>query len=111
VLVPEGLATFTAYLEMLAWLEEAMASAGFAGVVQIASFHPDYCFAGLDMDDPANYTNRSPVPMFHLIREALLEQALAEFPSAEQIPSRNVARLRALGIEHLRTRLADSCHR
>lgn len=111
VLVPEGLATFTAYLEMLAWLEDAIASADLAGVVQLASFHPDYCFDGADMEDPANYTNRSPVPMFHLIREELLEQALADFPSVEQIPAQNVERLRALGIERLRARLADACHR
>ena len=111
VLVPEGLGAFAAYLEMLAWLEEALESAGLCGVVQIASFHPDYCFAGSDPDDPANYTNRSPVPMFHLIREALLAQALEDFGDAERIPVRNIARLRALGAAHLRALFTDACSR
>lgn len=110
ILVPQGLGAFPRYLEMLSILEDALAEADLAGVVQIASFHPDYCFAGAGSDDPANYTNRSPVPMFHLLREAALSDALARFPNPEQIPIRNVRRLRALGLARVRALLVAACN-
>lgn len=105
-IVTRGLSGFDDYLDMLATLEDALHEAGLEGVVQIASFHPDYRFEGCDPDDPANFTNRSPFPIFHLIREAGLEAALARFPDPESIPERNVARMRELGLETLQARLA-----
>ena len=66
------------------------------GVLQIAGFHPDYCFGDSDMDDPANYTNRSPYPMLHLLREASVSRAVAAFPDAANIYERNIQTLRAL---------------
>lgn len=101
-----GLADFDAYLDMLADLEDAMAELGLGGELQIASFHPDYLFDGCEDDDPANFTNRAPYPIFHLIREAGLEEALAKFPNPEGIPERNMARMRELGLEVLQARLA-----
>ena len=71
------------------------------GLVQVASFHPDYCFDGVPADDAANYTNRSPYPMFHLIREDGLAAAL-ESVDDPAIPARNVERLRRLGIAGIR---------
>jgi hypothetical protein len=56
-----------------------MIEQGYEGIYQIASFHPDYCFADSDVDDPANYTNRAPYPIFHLLREQSMESALAHF--------------------------------
>lgn len=105
-ILSRGLTDFGDYLDMLALLEEALDEAGLAGVIQLASFHPDYVFAGSDEDDPANYSNRSPYPVFHLIREQGLEQALASYPDPEAIPERNIARLREIGVEELRRRLA-----
>jgi hypothetical protein len=87
---------------MLALAEQAVGEAGLTGVIQLASFHPDYRFAGARADDPANFTNRSPYPMFHLIREDRLEAALASYRHPERIPERNVRRLRALGLEGIR---------
>lgn len=101
-----GLRDFDDYLDMLAVFDDALLQAGLEGVVQLASFHPDYHFEGAAEDDPANYTNRSPHPMFHLIREAGLEAALANYPNPEQIPERNIARLRELGVEGIRALLA-----
>jgi hypothetical protein len=72
------------------------------GVLQIAGFHPDYCFAGIEPSDIANHTNRSPHPMLHLLREASVDRAVAAFPNAADIFEGNVARLRALGIDGLR---------
>jgi hypothetical protein len=100
-ILSQGLQGFDDYLDMLAILEDAISAAGLEGVLQLASFHPDYVFAGSDADDPANYSNRAPYPVFHLIREQELERALARHPDPERIPARNIARLRALGLEAL----------
>lgn len=108
LIVPDGLARFDDYLDTLAVLEEALTSAGLEGVIQLASFHPDYLFEGAAEDDPANFTNRSPFPMFHLIREDGLEAALASYPEPERIPKRNIDRLRALGLSRLRKRIGTS---
>lgn len=105
-ILSEGLTDFDDYLDMLAELEHALTEAGLEGVVQLASFHPDYVFEGSEPDDPTNYTNRAPYPIFHLIREQELENALAGYPDPESIPERNIARMRALGVEELRRRLA-----
>jgi len=66
------------------------------GVLQIAGFHPDYCFGDSVADDPANYTNRSPHPMLHLLREASVSRAVDGFPDAARIYERNMQTLRAL---------------
>lgn len=105
-ILSRGLSDFDDYLDMLADLEDTLAEAGLEGVVQLASFHPDYVFEGSEPDDPANYTNRAPYPIFHLIREQELENALAGYPHPERIPQRNMARMRELGVEELRRRLA-----
>jgi hypothetical protein len=105
-IVPQGLEGFATYLELLDAAEQALRAAGLEGVLQLASFHPDYVFAGTAADDPANYTNRSPYPMLHLIREAGLAAALEGYPDPEAIPVRNARRLRALGLAELERRLA-----
>lgn len=106
LIVSAGLGSFDDYLDMLETLQEALAAAGAEGMVQLASFHPDYRFDGVDADDPANYTNRSPLPMFHLIREDGLAAVLESFPDAQGIPARNVALLRRMGLAGIRACLA-----
>ena len=71
------------------------------GLIQVASFHPDYQFADLDKDDVRNYTNRSPYPMFHLIRESSIEKAREQMDT-ESIPDRNMDLLLDLGIEKVK---------
>ena len=105
--VPQGLGEFDTYLDLLAAAEAALEAAGLAGILQLASFHPDYVFADATADDPANYTNRSPYPMFHLIREAGLAAALESWPDPEKIPEANARRLRELGLAEMQRRLAD----
>ena len=107
LVVPDGLQRFDEYLDMLALLEAAIGEAGLDGVIQVASFHPDYLFADAPADDPANFTNRSPYPMFHLIREDGLTAALEGYVQPERIPQRNVERLRQLGVDGIRRLLAD----
>lgn len=92
---------FDDYLDFLDIANQLLISQGYEGVYQIASFHPDYQFADSSLDDPANYTNRSPYPMFHIIREASLEKALQNYPHPQLIPQRNIEYCRNLGIEKL----------
>lgn len=96
VVIENGLASFDQYLDFLHLLEQVLPETGLEGIIQIASFHPDYCFEGESQDDPANLTNRSPYPMFHLIREASIEKALANYPDPDAIPERNIALLRKM---------------
>ena len=71
------------------------------GVFQVASFHPHYQFSGTHPDDAENYTNRSPYPLLHLLREASLERAIAEYENVGQIPARNIELMNKLGTEKL----------
>ena len=94
---PLGMTQFIDYHFFLAEADAALARLGMAGVIQIASFHPDYEFAGNASDSIDNYTNRSPYPMLHLLREASMDRAVAAFPDAAGIYNRNIATLRRLG--------------
>lgn len=102
-----GLNDFDEYLDLLESAQDDLEEAGLIEQLQLASFHPDYRFADAPADDPANYTNRSPRPMFHLIRQDSLSAALAAYPDPEQIPLRNVARLRQLGEAGVRALLGE----
>jgi hypothetical protein len=109
LVMPAALADFEHYLDFLALAEELLEECGLDGVVQIASFHPQYRFAEVPAADPANYSNRSPYPMLHFLREAQLTRALESYPDPERIPERNIQRLRALGSPALLALLAEIC--
>jgi uncharacterized protein len=94
---PWVLQDFLDYNDFLAEADALLADMGLEGTLQIASFHPQYRFAGTRADDIANATNRSPHPTLHLLREASVERAVAAFPEAESIFETNQRRLRALG--------------
>ncbi len=79
---------------------------GYEGVYQLASFHPDYRFEGAEPNDPANYTNRSPYPMLHILREASIERTLLHYPNPENIPRRNTHLMKSLGLQHAQNLLA-----
>jgi len=94
-----ALADFNAFWDAAALASELLEEAGLEGVIQIATFHPDYCFEGSAPDDVENYSNRSPYPMLHFIREAHLTRVLQDYPAAaEEIPENNITRLRQLGL-------------
>lgn len=103
----DGAEDFEAYLDRLALAEGVLAQVGLEGRVQIASFHPDYCFEDVPADDPSNATNRSPLPTLHLIREADISAAVARHPNPAAIPERNAALARELGHAALRALWAD----
>ena len=96
---PHVLADFADYNDFLGIAEDAVAELGLDGVLQVASFHPRYQFAGSAADDLTNATNRSPYPTLHLLREASVERAVAAFPEAEAIFEANMATMRRLGEE------------
>ena len=102
LIVPELLLDFKDYLEMLELGETALKELRLEGTIQIASFHPKYRFQGSEPYDPANYTNRSPFPMFHLIREDSVERAVKHYPDPEKIPERNVQIMRELGLDKVK---------
>jgi hypothetical protein len=93
---PHALADFLDYNDFLHDADDKLVELELEGELQIASFHPDYRFADAPTDDPANYSNRSPYPMLHLLREASVSRAVASFPDASSIYERNVATLRGL---------------
>lgn len=86
---------------------DLLSGLGLEGELQLASFHPDYRFAGSTPDDPANATNRSPYPMLHLLREASVTRAVDTFPDPNRIYERNIETLRALQPAELSRLLAD----
>ncbi|PSJ80932.1 DUF1415 domain-containing protein [Neisseria iguanae] len=90
---------FLLFNEMLDIADEAVADNQLQGVVQIAPFHPDFQFAGTEADDISNYTNRSPYPTLHLIREDSIAKATEAFPEAAAIFERNIALLEDMGQE------------
>ena len=102
IIFPTNLENFNAFLDCLGLAEELLISQGYEGIYQIASFHPEYCFQGAEENDAANYTNRSPYPMFHLIRETSVQRAIENHPDAESIPERNVEYARKQGLEKMK---------
>ena len=94
---PSVLRDFDAYNQFLNYAEALIKQMALEGIYQIASFHPDYRFEGSAPTAAENYTNRSPYPMLHLLREESLERAIARYPDVEQIPRRNIELMRRLG--------------
>ena len=102
---PRVLKEFYDYNQFLSYTDSLLVQMKLNGVYQIASFHPDYQFAGTETGDAENYTNKSPFPMLHLIREKSLERAVANYPDSDQIPDRNIELLNSLGQDRMRALL------
>ena len=98
---------FEEYLDCLSACEEALITLELEGVIQLASFHPRYLFADTDPDDPAHWTNRSPLPGIHMLRESRVSAALDSVPHPELIPERNIAHLRTITPEALKRLFID----
>lgn len=94
---PQAMTDFLDYHFFLAEVDALNRNLGFDGVFQIASLHPQYEFAGSEADDIANFTNRSPYPTLHLLRESSIDRAVAAFPDAADIFERNIETMERLG--------------
>jgi len=99
---PNVLRDFLEFNDFLDVANAALVAESLEGEIQIASFHPEYRFEGTEPDAVGNYTNRSPYPMLHLIREESVNRAIAKHADPEGIPARNVARLEDLGEDAMR---------
>jgi hypothetical protein len=87
----DGFRSFEQYLALLDDANDLLVDSGYEGVFQLASMHPEYCFADEDYDNASNFTNRSPYPMVHIIREASMEKVLKVYKEPEKIPENNIA--------------------
>jgi len=94
---PWVLEEFSDYNEFLDIADVILSGMGLEGEIQIASFHPDYQFSGTQRDDVTNFTNRSPYPILHLLREDSIDRAVAAVPDTDAIYKRNIATLKRLG--------------
>lgn len=94
---PWALTDFMEFNDFVGDAEALIEEAGLDGVLQVASFHPDYQFAGVPADDPTNRTNRSPFPTLHLLREESLDKAIEAMPDTDAIVEHNLDTLRRLG--------------
>lgn len=102
VVVPNMLDDFFDYNLFIDWVEALIKQQDWEGIFQLATFHPDYCFGGTEPEDAENLTNRSPYPVFHLIREESMEKVLKHYPNPEAIPDTNIARVESLTAEERR---------
>ena len=102
---PHALADFHDYLDFLPEADRLVRRLGLRGTIQIAGFHPSYQFEGTEPDAPENYTNRSPHPMLHLLREESVTEVGGDTAVLAAIPHRNVDILRALGRAAILARL------
>ena len=101
VLFPSLLDDFFDYLDFIDEAEAILFEREYDGIYQLASFHPNYCFADVASNDVTNYTNRSPYTMIHVLREDSLEKAIAYYGNTEDIPENNKKCLRKLGLDEV----------
>ena len=99
---PTVLTDFLEYNDFLNVCDSVVEELELDGVLQVASFHPHYQFADTEMDDVSNFTNRSPHPTLHLLREESVTRAVETFPNVDEIYEKNIATLRELGIDAIR---------
>ncbi len=101
LVLPNSLADFYEFNDFLGFADQLIDEMHFEGVFQIASFHPDYQFSGTEKDAAENFTNRSPYPILHLLRESSLDRAVKQHPDTSQIPLDNIELMNKLGSEHM----------
>jgi len=105
LIFPNGFQKFDHFLDLYELADALLIEQGYEGVYQLASFHPGYVFAETEENDAANYTNRSPYPTLHLIREASIERVLENVANPEDIPRQNIEQARALGADKMKSLL------
>ena len=98
---------FDEFLDIVDVANHFLEQSDYLGVYQLATFHPQYLFEGEAPTDASNYTNRSPYPMLHLLRESSIERVLEQYLDPEDIPHQNIKKARELGVEYFRTFLSS----
>ena len=106
LIFPDLFKDFFNYLDFIDFAELLLHEQGYEGIYQLATFHPDYCFADTPFDDVSNYTNRAPYPIIHILRETGVEKAIAHYGNTDNIPLNNIATMKRLGLEKTQTLFA-----
>lgn len=101
LILPGSFVLFNDYLNMLDLAESLLEKENYGGIYQMASFHPAYLFAGSNNEDPSNYTNRSPYPMLHFLRESSITKAVDSYPGIDDVPLRNIAYTKGKGLLYM----------
>ena len=108
LILPGSFLQFDGYLQLLEEAETMLENEGYDGIYQIASFHPYYLFAATTDADPSNYTNRSPYPMLHFLREDSVSKAIDSYPDIDEVPKRNIAFTKEKGLLYMQQLLMFS---
>ena len=101
IIFAQDFSDFGDYLYLIKKSEQILYKENYEGIYQVASFHPNYSFAGEDENDAANFTNRSIYPMLHILREESLTKALSLYPNPELIPQHNIDFARQKGLQYM----------
>lgn len=107
LVLPNRYKNFDDFLELLYLANLLLDDLNLSGIYQLASFHPEYHFEGSDIDDVSNYSNRSPYPMLHILRERSVERAVKGYRHIEKIPQDNIKNLRKIGFTEMQQILKD----
>jgi uncharacterized protein len=101
IILPNDYDSFSTYLDIVDKAEILLEKENYEGIYQIASFHPKYMFAGSTIIDPSNYTNRSPYPMLHFLREESVSRAVDAHPNIDDVPEQNVQYAKEKGLDYM----------
>jgi len=107
IILPDRFEDFETYLDQVQIAEELLFNLGYEGIYQVASFHPQYLFAGSEESDAANYTNRSPYPMLHFLREESVSKAVDSYPEIDEVPNRNIRYAHEKGLLYMQQLLVN----
>ncbi|MBK7425606.1 MAG: DUF1415 domain-containing protein [Saprospiraceae bacterium] len=108
IVIEDTLSTFEEYLNFVTIAESLMDQLNLEGILQLATFHPEYRFGdSAGENDPSDYTNRSPFPMLHLLREESVSRAVDSYPDIDEVPQRNILRMQQLGTIRIQQMLED----
>ena len=108
LILPSDFENFEDYLDLIETAEALLEENDYEGIYQVASFHPQYLFAGAPADDPSNYTNRSPYPMLHFLREESVSKAIDSHPDIDDVPYKNIQFAKEKGLRYMQ-QLFASC--
>ena len=107
LILPNDFESFEDYLDLVETAEALLEENDYEGIYQVASFHPQYMFAGAGADDPSNYTNRSPYPMLHFLREESVSKAVDGHPGIDDVPFKNIEFAKEKGLTYMQQLLAQ----
>lgn len=105
LILPQSYEVFDDYLELLHLSNLLLEELNYSGHYQLASFHPNYQFEASEVNDASNFTNRSPYPMLHLLREGSIEKAIRSYENIDEVPQNNIKKLRKIGFNDMQQTL------